>query len=117
MNTAHYDTRPYICPTPRFGDFHDVASWALWVPTVGAAVSSGKSYLDADAPDGEITLGCGIEEMASDLGAAGWLFALGEDHITRICECVDIQLRRQAWAALRCPQGKLLIQLVKWERR
>ncbi|MFZ2237988.1 MAG: hypothetical protein WAV90_00435 [Gordonia amarae] len=113
---AIYDTRPFIDLVPRVPGFHDVASWTLWVPVDGTAVSSGGCYLDADAPDGLIPLGCGIEEMCSDLGAE-WVFDRGDDYMTRVCALIDRQLVWEPSASLHCPEGRFLILLAEWKDR
>lgn len=109
-----YETAPFICPTARAPGFHDVLARITWTPREGASVTVTGEYLDADGPAGLITLGCGIDGAAADLGLDGWVFSRGDDYLELLCELVDKQLERGPSARLCCPEGVLGIELVPW---
>lgn len=110
-----YDTKPYICPEPRFAGWHDAACRVTWTPTDGDPVTVIGDYLDGDGPAGPITLGCGIEAAVTDLGLEDLVFSRDEDYAVSIAEAVDHQLARRTWALLACPEGTLRVELVAWE--
>ncbi|BBY30893.1 hypothetical protein [Mycolicibacterium sediminis] len=102
-----YDTRPFIDPQPRVPGFHDVGCHVEWLPRARGARrrSAVGDYLDADSADGRITLGCGIEQAATDLDVAF------PAHVLRMCDAVDEQLAQHPWAELTCREGVLRIVL------
>ncbi|PIB73793.1 hypothetical protein [Mycolicibacterium brumae] len=107
-----YDTSCYIDPDPRMPGFHDVGCRIRWIPRTDGRpelrVAEGD-FLDGDSRDGAITLGCGIEEAAHQLGID---FLHEIDHLLDICELVDRQLAEHPWAMLKCPQGTAVIELL-----
>lgn len=104
-----YDTRPYIDPRPRVPGFHDVRCRIEWFPrTKGVSRRQAVGdYLDADSPDGTVTLGCGIEQAIADLDAA----YLNHDHVLAVCDAVDRQLAEHPWAELVCREGVVRLVL------
>lgn len=109
MLSAMYDTRPFIATDERVPGFHDVACDVTWTPRnhPTAARTVFGDFLDADSPDGSVTLGCGIELCMELLG----IDFVDYDHIVGICDLVNRQLASQPWAELRCPQGTARVEL------
>ena len=105
-----YDTTPFIDLEERAPGFHDVSCKVTWTPRhdPASARTVVGDYLDADAPGGVVTLGCGIEMCLFELEVG----RLDLEHLLAICRLVDQQLARQPWAELTCPEGTARIDLV-----
>ncbi len=106
-----YDTTPYIDPAYRVPGFHDAYCRIRWEPADGGPeVVVAGGYLDGSAPDGAVSLGCGIEQAVSDLGISDLLDDV--DHIVAVADLVTRQLAGRPWARLTCPQGTATIDLL-----
>lgn len=105
-----YDTTPFIDPEARVPGFHDVACDVTWTPRNDPAAARAVfgDFLDADSPDGTVTLGCGIEYALHVLR----IDIVDHDHLLSICEHIDRQLAVQPRAELRCPEGTAHIELI-----
>lgn len=103
------DVTAYITATPREAGWHDVSVSATWTPRVGSAITVTGGYLDANSPNGTVFLGCGVEELASDLG----MLDAVDGHELAICELVNAQLLRQPWAVVTCAFGTLRLELLR----
>ncbi|MCV7194100.1 hypothetical protein [Mycolicibacterium brumae] len=109
-----YDTRPLVNPTPRWPGFHAVNVRAVWTPTDGDPITVVGDYLDAAEPGAAVELGCGIEELATDLGVERLVFPRGLNYTITICTLVDRQLLQRPVAEVRCPDGTLRITPIPW---
>lgn len=109
-----YDTRPFIDPVERAPGYHEVRCRVTWTPREGDPVAITGEYLDGDGVGGMITLGCGIDGAATDLGVESLVLPCGDDYLMRLCELVDRQLEREPHARLVCPEGTLDIAVLRW---
>jgi hypothetical protein len=105
-----YDTTPFVEADERAPGFHDVSCEVTWTPRndPSDARSVFGDFLDADAPGGAVSLGCGIEMGLHALG----IDFVDYDHLLVICNRVNRQLAVQPWAELTCPEGTARIVLV-----
>lgn len=107
-----YNTAAFIDPIPRAPGWHDAYGHISWHPRGGEPVATTGAYLDAHSPDGPVSLGCGIETAAEDVGMLDWLEDAPDGEVTGLCELVDAQLAERPWAEVVCPLGKVRIGLV-----
>jgi hypothetical protein len=104
-----YYTAEFIAPNPRCPGWHDVHAKVTWTPRGGEPVTIEGDYLDASNPNGRIFLGCGIEDIAEDLG----LWDVIEDHIDAIVQVVDVQLAQHSadLTITEFPSGSALVNI------
>lgn len=107
-----YNTRPFIDPIPRAPGWYDAHCHVSWHPRGGEPTVVTGAYLDAHAPDGAVSLGCGVEEAADDVGMGDWLAEAADDELTGLCDLVTTQLAERSWAEVKCPLGMVRIGLV-----
>lgn len=112
--TPLYDTAPFVNPAARMPGFHPVNARAVWTPTEGQPITVVGDYLDAAAPGAAVELGCGIEQLAHDLGVTELVYPHPLDYTITICGAVDRQLLRSPYAEVRCPDGTLRITPIPW---
>lgn len=115
MAELSYSTAVYIDQVERAPGYHDVRARLVWTPRDGGdeRVVVGE-YLDADGVGGAITLGCGIDGAAADLGLEGLVLSRGDDYLLALCDIVDRQLAAGPRARLVCPEGVLDIAVLPW---
>lgn len=105
-----YDTSEYIDPNPRREGWHDVYARVVWTPLWGHPLVVTGAFLDSNSPSGPVFIGCGIEDIAAQLGLT---YAIGDaEHTIAICELVTVALEQHPYAELLCPEGHLRIDLV-----
>jgi hypothetical protein len=103
----HYDATPFIDSDPDVpAGWYGTWCRVTWCPRDGETDIRTAPFLDGELRTGTVTLGCGLDEWAREVG-----LTLPDAEMRAIRDIVDAQLVEQPSAEVVCRAGKARIEL------